>query len=168
MVPFQVSSQRRSSSGSHSLSPLLACLATGGCRGSQKVLGGRIASIARRPWDGLGCWPVWRRCPLGGGGGGGVAARSGSCCWCPAFWSALAARDTGRGYMGWSGSCGSSICWCTCGRGAVSASRGVGCSARPVGGSGETVWLQCCGAVYGRVGDACGWCRARFAVRRDF
>ena len=36
----------------------------------------------------------------------------------------------------------------------------VGCSARPVGGSG---WVFC-GAVYDRVGDACGWWRARSAV----
>ena len=31
---------------------------------------------------------------FGGRGGGGVAARSGSCCWCSAFWSAVAAGDT--------------------------------------------------------------------------
>ena len=36
----------------------------------------------------------------------------------------------------------------------------VGCSARPVGGSGG----PCCGAVYDRVGDLCGWWRARSAV----
>ena len=36
----------------------------------------------------------------------------------------------------------------------------VGCSARPVGGSGEA----CCGAVYDRVGDTCGWWRACSAV----
>ena len=42
--------------------------------------------------------------------------------------------------------------------------RAVGCSARPVGGSGETVWLRCCGAVYDRVGDVSGWWRARSAV----
>ena len=36
----------------------------------------------------------------------------------------------------------------------------VGCSARPVGGSGGV----CCGAVYDRVGDACGWWRACSAV----
>ena len=36
----------------------------------------------------------------------------------------------------------------------------VGWSARPVGGSGGA----CCGAVYNRVGDACGWWRARSAV----
>ena len=36
----------------------------------------------------------------------------------------------------------------------------VGCSARPVGGSGGA----CCGAVYDRVGDACGWWRARSAI----
>ena len=42
--------------------------------------------------------------------------------------------------------------------------RAVGCSARPVGRSGGTVWLRCCGAVYDRVGDACGWWRARSAV----
>ena len=40
----------------------------------------------------------------------------------------------------------------------------VGCSARPVGGSGGTVWLQCCRVVYHRVGDACGWWRAGSAV----
>ena len=40
----------------------------------------------------------------------------------------------------------------------------VGCSARPVGGSGRAVWLRCCGAVYDRVGDACGWWHARSAV----
>ena len=40
----------------------------------------------------------------------------------------------------------------------------VGCSARPVGGSGGAVWLRCCGAVYDRVGDACGWWRAHSAV----
>ena len=27
------------------------------------------------------------------------------------------------------------------------------------------MWLRCCGAVYDRVGDACGWWRARSAVR---
>ena len=42
--------------------------------------------------------------------------------------------------------------------------RAVGCSARPVGGSGGTVWLRCCGAVYVTVGDACGWWRACSAV----
>ena len=26
------------------------------------------------------------------------------------------------------------------------------------------MWLRCCGAVYNRVGDVCGWCRARSAV----
>ena len=36
----------------------------------------------------------------------------------------------------------------------------VDCSARPVGGSGGA----CCGAVYDRVGDACGWWRARSAI----
>ena len=36
----------------------------------------------------------------------------------------------------------------------------VGCTARPVRGSGGA----CCGAVYDRVGDACGWCCARSAV----
>ena len=36
----------------------------------------------------------------------------------------------------------------------------VGCSARPVGGSGGA----CCGAVYDRVGDTCGWWRACSAV----
>ena len=36
----------------------------------------------------------------------------------------------------------------------------VGCSARPVGGSVGA----CCGAVYDRVGDACGWWRARSAL----
>ena len=36
----------------------------------------------------------------------------------------------------------------------------VSCSARPVGGCGGA----CCGAVYDRVGDACGWWRARSAV----
>ena len=40
----------------------------------------------------------------------------------------------------------------------------VGCSARPVGGSGGAVWLRCCGAVYVRVGGACQWGRARSAV----
>ena len=37
----------------------------------------------------------------------------------------------------------------------------VGWSARPVRGSGGGA---CCGAVYDRVGDACGWWRARSAV----
>ena len=36
----------------------------------------------------------------------------------------------------------------------------VGCSARPVGGSGGA----CCGAVYDRVGDTCRWWRAGSAV----
>ena len=36
----------------------------------------------------------------------------------------------------------------------------VGCSALPVRGSGGA----CCGAVYNRVGNACGWWRARSAV----
>ena len=36
----------------------------------------------------------------------------------------------------------------------------VGCSARPVGGSREV----CCGAGYDRMGDACGWWRARSAI----
>ena len=36
----------------------------------------------------------------------------------------------------------------------------VGCSARPVKGSGGA----CCGAVYDRVGDTCGWWRARSEV----
>ena len=26
------------------------------------------------------------------------------------------------------------------------------------------MWLRCCGAVYDRVGDACGWWRAHSAV----
>ena len=26
------------------------------------------------------------------------------------------------------------------------------------------MWLRCCGAVYDRVGDACGWWRARSAI----
>ena len=26
------------------------------------------------------------------------------------------------------------------------------------------MWLRCCGAVYDRVGDVCGWWRARSAV----
>ena len=81
-----------------------------------------IGSTAWRPWDGLGCRPVWRRCPLGGGGGG-MAARSGSFWWCSAFWSAVDAGDMERGGMGWSGSCGSVACWWACGRGAVVASR---------------------------------------------
>ena len=85
---------------------------------------GWIGSTVRRPW-GLGCRPVWRRCPLGGGGGGGggVAAWSGSFRWCSAFWSAVDAGDMERGGMGWSGSCGSVGCWWACGRGAVAASR---------------------------------------------
>ena len=72
--------------------------------------------------------------------------------------------------MGWLGSCGSVGCWWACGREAVAASRcqmavvvvvpAVGCSARPVGGREGA----CCGAVYDRVGDACGWWRARSAV----
>ena len=37
--------------------------------------------------------------------------------------------------------------------------REMNCSAPPVGGSGGA----CCGAVYDRVGDACGWWRARSA-----
>ena len=37
----------------------------------------------------------------------------------------------------------------------------VGWSARPVRGSGGGAF---CGAVYDRVGDACGWWRARSAV----
>ena len=36
----------------------------------------------------------------------------------------------------------------------------VGWSARPVGGGGGA----CCGVVYDRLGDACGWWRARSAV----
>ena len=40
----------------------------------------------------------------------------------------------------------------------------VGWSALPVGGSGGGVWLRCCRALYDRVGDACGWWRARSAV----
>ena len=97
----------------------------GGSRGPQGGLFGWTGSTARRPW-GLGCWPVSRRCPLGGGGGGGgVAARSGSgfSCWCSAFWSAVEAGDMERGGMGWSGSCGSAGCWWACGRKAVAASR---------------------------------------------
>ena len=35
----------------------------------------------------------------------------------------------------------------------------MGCSAPPVGGSGGA----CCGVVYDRAGDACGWWRARSA-----
>ena len=103
--------------------PLSPASTPGGSRVSLGGLGGRIGSIARCPWGGLGCWPVWRRCPLRGGGGRGVAARSGSCCWCSAFWSAVAAGDTGRGCMGWSGSCSSRVCWLACGHGAVAASR---------------------------------------------
>ena len=38
----------------------------GGSRGPQGGLVGRTGSTARRPW-GLGCWPAWRRCPMGGG-----------------------------------------------------------------------------------------------------
>ena len=40
----------------------------------------------------------------------------------------------------------------------------VGCRACFVGASGGAVWLRCCGAVYDRVGDACGRWRARSAV----
>ena len=47
-----------------------------------------------------------------------MAARSGS-----AFWSAVAAGDTARGCMGWSGSCGSVACWLVSGSGAMAASR---------------------------------------------
>ena len=60
---------------------------------------------------------LWR------GGGGGVAARLGSFCLCPAFWSAVAAGDMRRGCMGWSGSCGSVACWWACGGGAMAANR---------------------------------------------
>ena len=45
--------------------------------------------------------------------------------------------------------------------------RAVGCSASPLGGSRGTVWLLCRGAVYGRVGDSCGWRCARSAFSRD-
>ena len=48
--------------------PVLPASTPGGSRGSLGVPGGRIGSIARRPWGGLGCWPVWLRWPLGGGG----------------------------------------------------------------------------------------------------
>ena len=95
----------------------------GGLRGPLGGLVGRIGSTARRPWGGLGCPPVWRRCPFRGGGGGGVAARSGSFRWCSAFLSAVDAGGVERGGMGWSGSCGSVGCWWASGRGAVVASR---------------------------------------------
>ena len=60
---------------------------------------------------------------LGAGGGGGVVARSASCRWCSAFWSAVARWDMGGDGMGWLGSCGSVACWWACGRGALAASR---------------------------------------------
>ena len=42
----------------------------GRSRGPQGGLVEQTGSTAGRPW-GLGCWPVWRGCPLGGGGGRG-------------------------------------------------------------------------------------------------
>ena len=45
--------------------------------------------------------------------------------------------------------------------------RAVGSISGPVGGSGGTAWFLRGGAVYGRVGGACGWWRARSAMSRD-
>ena len=108
MVPFQVSSQRRSSSVPHLLPFPFSCLypwRVAWFAGSSRWTGGRTA---RCPWVGPGCQLVWRRSPLGGGGGG-VAAWSGSFCRCSAFQSAVAAGDVERGCMGWYGSV--ACCW---------------------------------------------------------
>ena len=47
--------------------PLSSTSTAGGSPGSLGDLGGRMGSIARRPYGGIRCWLVWRRCPLGGG-----------------------------------------------------------------------------------------------------
>ena len=65
LVPFQVSSQRVTSSVPHRLSFLFSCFNTWRVRGDQGALVGWTGSTARRPW-GLGWWPVWRRCPSWG------------------------------------------------------------------------------------------------------
>ena len=64
MVPFQVSSQRRSSSVPHSLLFLFSCFHPWRVAWSAGRFGW-TGSTARRPW-GVACRPVWRRCPLGG------------------------------------------------------------------------------------------------------
>ena len=76
--------------------------------------------------------------------------------------------------MGWSGSCGFVGCWWACGREAVAASR---CrTAGRMSYSSSKQWAaahvlsgeaggRCgCRGVYDRLGDACGWWRARSAV----
>ena len=139
--------------------------------GSRGPLGGRVGSTgstARRPW-GVGCLPVWRRCPFGGGGrlGGGRRGRAplagvlrSGLRWTWEIWSVVA----------WGGRA-PAVLWASAGLVGVGPWLPVGvgwpggcCSCRPSSGlqrmfcrgkRGGAVWLRCCGAVYNMVGAAC-------------
>ena len=171
MVPFQVSSPRRSSSVPHSLSPPFSCLhpwRVAWCRwelsmdGLVVLLGvhgvgqgagqcgvdvfwgeGRAAGEWRRGWV------LFAGVPRSGprwlrGIGGGVAwgGRVPAVPW-------LADGRVGAGPwlpvgVGWPGGRHSR-------RPTGSGLQRTSCRA-----SGGTLWLRCCGAVYNRVGDMCG------------
>ena len=175
MVPFQVSSQRRSSSVPHSLSFLFSCFHPWRGRGPSGGLVGWIGSTAPCPM-GLGCGPAWRRCPLGGGGGVGAwrrgRARAPLAC-VPrsglrstrGIWSVVAWGGPAPVVPWVAGGLVGAGPWLPVGVGGPGGRR----SHRPSSGLQRTSCRgkrggRCCCAVSDRVGDACGWWRARSAV----